>query len=137
LDGAEIPLNNDKNVDEFNSKIMNIKAQSSLISFQKIKNLKHNLKKMETGKVFLGVLAGVAAGALLGVLFAPDKGSETRKRIVKKGSDTLDDINEKYNDILKAFNEKLELAKEEASDLFERGKHKVEDLKNDIKSEMS
>ena len=25
MDGAEIPLNNDKNVDEFNSKIMNIK----------------------------------------------------------------------------------------------------------------
>jgi gas vesicle protein len=89
---------------------------------------------MDTGKVFLGVMAGVAAGALLGVLFAPDKGSETRKKIAKKGSDTLDDINDKYDDIVKAFNEKMNLVKEEASNLFENGKHKVEDLKNEVKS---
>ncbi|MCL4481924.1 MAG: YtxH domain-containing protein, partial [Bacteroidetes bacterium] len=40
---------------------------------------------MNTGKVLLGVLAGVAAGALIGILFAPAKGSRTRRRILKKG----------------------------------------------------
>ena len=40
---------------------------------------------MSTGKIVVGVLAGVAVGALLGVLFAPDKGSETRKKISKGG----------------------------------------------------
>lgn len=36
---------------------------------------------MSSGKVLLGVLAGAAAGALAGILFAPEKGSKTRKRI--------------------------------------------------------
>ena len=40
---------------------------------------------MNTGKVLLSVLAGAAIGASLGILFAPDKGSSTRKKIsVKK-----------------------------------------------------
>ncbi|NLO02771.1 MAG: YtxH domain-containing protein, partial [Bacteroidales bacterium] len=45
---------------------------------------------MSSGKVFLGVLAGAAAGALAGILFAPAKGSKTRKRILKKGEDYSD-----------------------------------------------
>ena len=39
---------------------------------------------MGTGKILLGVLAGVAAGATLGILFAPAKGSKTRKKIIEK-----------------------------------------------------
>ena len=39
---------------------------------------------MSTGKVVLGLLAGVAAGAIAGLLFAPSKGSDTRKKIAKK-----------------------------------------------------
>ena len=35
-----------------------------------------------TGKIITAVAAGAAAGAILGVLFAPDKGDDTRKKIV-------------------------------------------------------
>lgn len=35
---------------------------------------------MKKGKVFLGILTGVAISALLGVLFAPKKGTKTRNR---------------------------------------------------------
>ena len=34
---------------------------------------------MKKSNVVLGVLAGAAIGALLGILYAPDKGSKTRK----------------------------------------------------------
>ncbi len=44
-----------------------------------------------TSKVFAALLGGIAIGAVLGILFAPDKGSETRKKI----NDSFDDLAEK------------------------------------------
>jgi gas vesicle protein len=65
----------------------------------------------DSGKVYLGVLAGLAAGALLGILFAPDKGSETRKKIVAKGEEATDGIKEKFNDLIDELNQKIDAAK--------------------------
>ena len=65
---------------------------------------------MSNGKVILGVLAGVAAGAILGILFAPDKGCETRKKIAKKGADVADDLKNKMNDFVAELTEKFESA---------------------------
>jgi gas vesicle protein len=52
---------------------------------------------MTTGKAVIGVLAGLAAGAALGVLFAPKKGSDTRKTISKKGEDLAQALNDKVD----------------------------------------
>ena len=67
---------------------------------------------MSSGKVLLALLAGVAAGALLGVLFAPEKGSETRKKISKKGEDYAENLTEKFNEFLAGVKEKFEDVKE-------------------------
>ena len=75
---------------------------------------------MSSGKVLLGVLAGVAAGALLGVLFAPDKGWNTRKRITKKADEYMDGLREKFDEFLEAVSEKMGEVKEEVSDLTEK-----------------
>lgn len=40
----------------------------------------------------MGVLAGIAAGTLIGVLIAPDKGSETRRKIRQKGDDLVEGV---------------------------------------------
>ena len=61
---------------------------------------------MSSGKVLLGVLAGVAAGALLRVLFAPDKGWNTRKRITKKADEYMDGLREKFDEFLKLLRKK-------------------------------
>jgi gas vesicle protein len=92
---------------------------------------------MDTGKVVISVLAGVAVGALLGVLFAPDKGSETRKKIMRRGSDSVDDLNDKFDELVSNLSEKFDAARDEANELYEKGKRKAEDLKKDMKVQMS
>lgn len=67
---------------------------------------------MEKGKIIVGVLGGVALGALLGVLFAPDKGSVTRRNISKKGEEYLDDIKDKFDDFLDNVSEKYSEVKD-------------------------
>jgi gas vesicle protein len=82
---------------------------------------------MSKGKVLLGVLAGVAIGAALGVLFAPDKGWNTRKRISKKAEDLTEDLRDKFEEFLDSISVKVDDMKEEAEDL--KGKRKSETKK--------
>ena len=88
---------------------------------------------MSTGKVLLGVLAGVAVGSLLGILFAPDKGSVTRKKISAKGHDLKEELTEKFNEFLDNVNEKLEEVQEDVGKV----KAKAESVRNDVKSATS
>jgi len=81
---------------------------------------------MNSGKVVLGVLAGLAAGALLGILFAPDKGSDTRKKISKQGEDYVDEVKEKIEEFLDSISQKFEKVKEEVTDFAEQAKAKAE-----------
>jgi gas vesicle protein len=57
-----------------------------------------NLWVMSSGKLILGILAGIAAGAIAGILFAPDKGSSTRKKMVNKGEDYVDQLKARINE---------------------------------------
>lgn len=91
---------------------------------------------MSTGKVLLGVLAGAAAGALLGVLLAPDKGSETRKKIAKTGEDYADSLKEKYDELMEGLVGKFTDAKDDAKGLVQNGKAKADEYKKDVKSSM-
>ncbi len=87
---------------------------------------------MSSGKVILGVLVGVAAGAALGVLFAPDKGSETRRKIVEAGEDYADAVKEKFNQMVDNMNEKFEKVKEDV----DKGVSGAKKAKKDIESAM-
>lgn len=77
---------------------------------------------MSSGKVLLGLLAGVAAGALLGILFAPEKGSVTRKKIAKNSEDYMDGLKEKFDEFLDSISEKYDKVAEEVSEFAEKTK---------------
>lgn len=81
---------------------------------------------MSSGKVLLGVLAGVAVGATLGILFAPDKGTNTRRKISRKGDEYAQELEEKFNDFVEGLTDKFEDMKNEAARIVENGEHKVE-----------
>jgi gas vesicle protein len=89
---------------------------------------------MNSGKIFLGVLAGVAIGATLGILFAPDKGSSTRKKISKKRDEYADELEKKFDKFIDNIAEKFETVKDEASRITLTGNHKAKDFTEDKKS---
>lgn len=88
---------------------------------------------MNTGKVALGVLAGLATGAILGILFAPDKGSVTRKKIADKGKDSLDGLKTKYNSVIDSISSKLEAVKQNGHSHMDEAYEYAEDVKNSAK----
>jgi len=52
----------------------------------------------DNSKVLVGLLVGLAAGAALGMLFAPEKGTETRDRLSQSLKDLGDSIKDKAAD---------------------------------------
>lgn len=68
---------------------------------------------MNSGKVLLSVLAGVAIGAILGILFAPDKGSSTRKKISRKGGGFAEELEERFNEFIESTKDEYENSKAE------------------------
>ncbi len=87
---------------------------------------------MDTGKVILGALAGLATGAILGILFAPEKGTETRKKIANKGKDAADELKDNYNSIIDSLTSKLETAKNEGKNYYDEGNGLVQNAKNQL-----
>jgi gas vesicle protein len=84
------------------------------------------MESLNTGKVIGALLLGAAVGGALGILFAPDKGIRTRKKIMDKGEDLTDSMQEKFNDFMEEMKREIETVKDKANDFMKDGSAKTE-----------
>ena len=91
----------------------------------------------------VGFLAGLAAGAALGVLFAPRSGKETREAIAGAGrkardrfGDTMDEAHKAWSDVKGRAEDTAHMTRDEVEDflrfLFEEGRDLADRLKKDV-----
>lgn len=78
---------------------------------------------MSSDKVLLGILAGAAIGAAMGILFAPDKGSETRRKISEKSDAYADALRSKFNELVDEIVQQFDSLREDALQNDENVKH--------------
>lgn len=72
-----------------------------------------------TGKMLGALLLGAAIGGALGILFAPDKGSETRRKISAKGENLTDAMKNSLNTLLEEAKEEVELIKNKGKEMMD------------------
>ena len=82
-------------------------------------------------KMIGALLLGAAVGGALGILLAPDKGSETRKKILAKGDDLTDSLKEKFQDFLDGVKIEMDMIKHKANGYMGDGIAKAEKLEID------
>lgn len=85
---------------------------------------------------FFALLAGAAAGLTLGVLFAPDKGEETRARIKKAAEEGYDDFKEAAEDTAHDLHVRARYARREMNALKKTLTEQGADLKEDVKTKL-
>lgn len=82
---------------------------------------------MKTGQFLAGAVVGLTAGAIIGVLFAPKKGSVTRRFIAQKSSNYAEEMKERFNESLKTVNQKIDSLKDEVKTMVKKGLLKSEE----------
>ena len=85
-----------------------------------------------TGNTILALLTGAAIGAGIGILFAPDKGTNTRRKIREGVDEAKENLNEKFSEVSDKLVEKGFLTKDNFDENFENfvsnASHKTEEL---------
>ncbi|MBZ0244636.1 MAG: YtxH domain-containing protein [Cyclobacteriaceae bacterium] len=90
-------------------------------------------KAKNTGKIvgalLLGATVGGIVGAALGILFAPEKGNKTRKKLLAKGGDLTDSVKGMVIDLVEDVKREAGTVKDKVTEAIGNGVTKIEKLK--------
>jgi gas vesicle protein len=85
-----------------------------------------------SGNILLALLTGAAIGAGIGILYAPDKGIETRSKIKRKVEDTSHDLAERIShakeELIKTANEKKDSFDRKLEEAISTMSYKADDI---------
>ncbi len=87
---------------------------------------------MRNSNVLAGFLAGAAVGLVAGILFAPHKGSNTRKKIADKAGELTDSMKDSFGNLVDGVKKTFS----EATDEMEKIREKAKTNKNVLKSQV-
>jgi|VirMetMinimDraft_7_1064189.scaffolds.fasta_scaffold07644_3 gas vesicle protein len=89
---------------------------------------------MKSNNSLVNILGALAVGAIAGILFAPDKGSNTRKKIASTAEGLGDDLKGGVEELSATLAQKYDEAIMKGSEIIEKGNAKVAAVKETIVS---
>ncbi len=92
---------------------------------------------MSSTKTLLGFVAGAAVGALAGILLAPDKGSETRKKVLQKTKDLGNSLKDAANGYVDSVKDSISNVKSEVKNVKDQITPKSDFMQNEEKNQWS
>lgn len=91
--------------------------------------------------IVIALFSGIVIGGVLGILFAPKSGKETRKEIVdkstevyEKSKENLETMVEKSRDFVEKSKEKMDEAVKSVGSKVDEAKKKIDDVVKEVKT---
>lgn len=81
----------------------------------------------DSSKTLFAFIAGAAAGAVVGLLMAPESGQSTREKLSRQADDILSDLEDQWEVGFQKIRDLTDNAMEEADRLKNRGERAMND----------
>ncbi|WP_337042121.1 YtxH domain-containing protein [Emticicia sp. 17c] len=88
-----------------------------------------------TSKILLGVVTAAAAGAVIGMLFAPDKGHEIRSKVKRTANELADELLNAIRRGKNQYQEAKDDIRNKAYELKGKAQQKAEELADDAEEQ--
>lgn len=85
----------------------------------------------------LGLLLGAAVGGIVGILYAPNEGSKTRRKLSYQLKNLQNKLKQYLQELKEGKEEHVNLARTKGEQVINDAKEKAEKLLNDVESLMS